>query len=420
VAALDTRSIAVPGDKSISHRALLLSALSERESILRDILVSEDVATTAMVLRELGVDVPPLAPTIRVQGRGLRGLSVPGSPLECGNSGTTARLAAGIVAGHPFSAKFVGDKSLSRRPMRRVANPLEAMGARVDLEKGDGLPMTVHGGDLRSIDWTLEVPSAQVKSAILLAGLVGGVGVTVRSARTSRDHTERMLAALGVEVASDNGTVALQPVGDIPALDLTVPGDPSSAAFLVALATLADDADLEVQGVCLNPTRLGFVDVLNRMGAEIRSEMVEVRVGEPVGVLRARSARLRGATVAVDEIPALVDELPLIACVAALARGETRVTGAAELRVKESDRIAAIVSNLRAVGADAEELADGFVVRGSDGPLCGEVITHADHRIAMAFGVLAKLPHNRIEIDDRDCVAISYPSIWTDLDRVLQ
>jgi 3-phosphoshikimate 1-carboxyvinyltransferase len=371
-----------------------------------------------MVLRELGVDVPPLAPTIRVQGRGLRGLSAPGSPLDCGNSGTTARLAAGIVAGHPFSAKFVGDKSLSRRPMRRVANPLEAMGARVDLEKGDGLPMTVHGGDLRSIDWTLEVPSAQVKSAILLAGLVGGVRVTIRSARTSRDHTERVLAALGVEVASDNGTVTLQPVTDIPALDLSIPGDPSSAGFLVTLATLADDADLEVQGVCLNPTRLGFVDVLNRMGAAIRSEMVEVRVGEPVGVLRAHSAQLRGATVAVDEIPALLDELPLIACVGAVATGETRVTGAAELRVKESDRIAAIVSNLRALGADADELPDGFVVRGSGRPLRGEVRTGGDHRIAMAFGVLSKLPRNGIAIDDRECVAISYPSFWTDLDRV--
>jgi 3-phosphoshikimate 1-carboxyvinyltransferase len=387
--------------------------------MLRGVLVSDDVATTAMVLREMGVDVPPLAPSIRIQGVGVRGLSAPGSPLECGNSGTTARLGAGIVAGHPFSARFVGDKSLSKRPMRRVANPLEAMGARVDLEHGDGLPMTVHGGDLRSIDWTLEVPSAQVKSAILLAGLVGGVRVTVRCARTSRDHTERMLAALGVEVVSDNGSVTLQPVADIPALDLTVPGDPSSAAFVVALATLADDADLELHDVCLNPTRLGFIDALNRMGAGIRSEMVEVRVGEPVGVLRAHSAQLRGTTVAGDEIPALLDELPLIACVGAIATGETRVTGAAELRVKESDRIAAIVSNLRAIGADAEELSDGFVVRGSDRPLRGEVVTRGDHRIAMAFGVLSKLPRNAIEVDDRECVAISYPSFWSDLDRVV-
>jgi 3-phosphoshikimate 1-carboxyvinyltransferase len=419
VAAVKPRSVAVPGDKSISHRTLLLAALSERESTLRGILVSDDVATTALVLREMGVDVPPLAPSIRVQGRGLRGLTAPGSPLECGNSGTTARIAAGIVAGHPFSARFVGDKSLSSRPMRRVAAPLEAMGARVDLEAGDGLPMTVHGGNLRSIDWTLDVPSAQVKSAILLAALVGGVSATVRSVRSSRDHTERMLAALGVEVVTENGTVTLQPVADIPALDLTIPGDPSSAAFLVALATLAEAADVELKGVCLNPTRLGFVEVLNRMGAEVRSEMVEVRAGEPVGVVRARSAELRGTTVTADEIPGLLDELPLIACVAAHASGETTVTGATELRVKESDRIAAIVSNLRAIGVEADELPDGFVVRGSDRRLRGKVSTRGDHRIAMAFGVLSRLPRNAIEIDDRECVAISYPSFWSDLDRVL-
>jgi 3-phosphoshikimate 1-carboxyvinyltransferase len=303
--------------------------------------------------------------------------------------------------------------------MRRVANPLEAMGARVDLEHGDGLPMTVHGGDLHSIDWTLEIPSAQVKSAILLAALVGAVRVTVRSARTSRDHTERMLAALGVEVASNNGTVTLEPVGDVPALDLTIPGDPSSAAFLVVLATLAPHAELEVQGVCLNPTRLGFVDVLNRMGAGIRSEMVEVHAGEPVGLLRARSATLRGTAIVADEVPALLDELPLLACVAAVASGETRVTGAAELRVKETDRISAIVSNLRAIGVDADELPDGFVVRGSDRPLRGEVVTRGDHRIAMAFGVLSRLPRNKINIDDRECVEISYPEFWIDLDRVL-
>lgn len=419
MAAIKARAITVPGDKSISHRALLLSALSDRESRLRGVLVSDDLAATATVLREMGLDLPPLAPTIHVQGRGLRGLSAPGSALECGNSGTTARLVAGIVAGHHFSARFVGDKSLSARPMRRLANPLEAMGARVDLDNGDGLPMTVHGGDLRSIDWTLEVPSAQVKSAILLAALVGGVRVTVRSARTSRDHTERMLAGLGVEVTTENGTVTQAPAADLPALDLSVPGDPSSAAFLVALATLAENAELELQEICLNPTRLGFVAALNRMDAAVRSEMIEVRAGEPVGVLSARSAALRGTTIEADEVPLLLDELPLIACVAAAARGETRVTGAAELRVKESDRIAAIVSNLRAVGADADELAHGFVVRGSDRPLRGTVLTHGDHRIAMAFGVLSKLPRNRIEIDDRECVAISYPSFWTDLDRVL-
>lgn len=411
--------LTVPGDKSISHRALICAALAEGTSDVRGILPSADVQSTAGVLRALGVSIPPLAPMMQVTGAGRRSLREPSADLDCGNSGTTARLMAGVVAGAGLTARFVGDSSLSRRPMRRVQLPLLAMGAAVELPGHGGLPMQVRGSALESVEWTSDTPSAQVKSCVLLAALTAGVESTVREPSRSRDHTERMLASMGAEVWVNDGAVMLFAEQTLSPLDLTVPGDPSSASFFAALAALASDGELLARQVGMNETRTGFFAVLREMGATIELENAERVGGEHIADLRVRSGRgLAGITVGGAAIPTLIDELPLLGCVAAYAEGETRVTGAAELRVKESDRIAAVVDNLRLLGADADQLPDGFVVRGTMPRLRGRVITHGDHRLAMAFGVLSALPGNDIAIDDRECVAVSYPGFWSDLARV--
>ena len=411
--------LTVPGDKSISHRALICAALGEGTSTIRDILPSADVQSTAGVLRALGVSIPTLGPVLQVTGAGRRSLRAPAADLDCGNSGTTARLLAGVVAGAGLAARFVGDSSLSRRPMRRVQRPLAAMGAVVELPDHGGLPMHVRGGVLESVEWVSDTSSAQVKSCVLLAALTAGVEATVREPSRSRDHTERMLASMGAEVWVNDDAVMLFAEQSLSPLDITVPGDPSSASFFAALAALASDGNLIARRVGMNETRSGFFAVLREMGASIELENAARASGEHVADLRIATGRdLSGVTVGGAAIPTLIDELPLLACVAAYAEGETRVTGAAELRVKESDRISAVVSNLRLLGADADELPDGFIVRGTRPRLRGRVITHGDHRLAMAFGVLSALPGNEIAIDDRDCVAVSYPEFWADLARV--
>lgn len=410
-------AVRVPGDKSISHRALLLSALAPGRSRVRGLLDSADVRSTAACLRALGAAVPAVGPDVSVEGGPL---AAPAADLDCGNSGTSARLLAGVVAAQPFAARFVGDASLSRRPMRRVAAPLAAMGAEVAFARDDGrLPMRVRGGALRAVEWASETASAQVKSAVLLAGVLAGVEVTVREPHPSRDHTERMLAARGVDVYVHRTAVHVPAGQRLAAQDVDVPADPSSAAFFAALAALAGAGELALPDVCLNPTRTGFFFALTAMGARLLVDDERRQGGEEVGtVLASAGAALRGTTVDAAEVPAMVDELPLLACVAACAEGDTVVRGAAELRVKESDRIAAVVDGLRAIGADADEHPDGFVVHGR-GPraFAGRVVTHGDHRLAMAFGVLGALPGNAITVDDPDCVAVSYPQFWADLAR---
>ncbi|HUQ45767.1 MAG TPA: 3-phosphoshikimate 1-carboxyvinyltransferase [Gemmatimonadaceae bacterium] len=411
--------LVVPGDKSISHRSLICSALAEGTSRVRGILASADVQSTAAVLRTLGVAVPPLGDDMEIVGGGRRALRPPVFDLDCGNSGTTARLMAGVVAGSGLTARFVGDASLSRRPMRRVQKPLAAMGAMVELPEHGGLPMTVRGGALTDVEWISDTPSAQVKSCVLLAALCAGTEATVREPSPSRDHTERMLAAMGAEVWVNEGAVLLFAEQTLAPLDVTVAGDPSSASFFAALAALAPRGELLARRVGVNETRTGFFAVLREMGASVELENVVREGGEPVADVRIVGGRpLAGATVGGEAIPTLIDELPLLACLGAYADGETRVTGAAELRVKESDRITAVVQNLRALGADADELPDGFVVAGTRPRLRGTVVTHGDHRLAMAFGVLSALPGNEIAIDDRSCVAVSYPEFWRDLARV--
>lgn len=408
----------LPGDKSLSHRALILGALADGVSRVGGLLDSQDVRSTAGALAALGASIQWDDGEARIEGRGRRGLRAPTVNLDCGNSGTTARLLAGVVAGHPFDARFVGDASLSRRPMGRIKQPLEAMGATVELERGDGLPMVVRGADLRPVVWQTPIASAQTKSAILLGGLVAGVRVEVREPAPTRDHTERLLTAMGATVTPDQQAIVLDPVQRLRPIDLEIPGDPSSAAFLIALAILADDGELELRDVALNERRLGFVSAVRRMGADVSWTVDRDAAGEPVGTIRARSSRLCGTTIEGSDVPAMIDELVLLACIAARADGPTTVRGAQELRVKESDRIATVVRNLQAIGARADETSDGFVVHGTSAPLKGAVRAHGDHRVAMAFGVLASLPHSDIRIDDRSCVAVSYPRFWDDLERL--
>lgn len=414
-------TLRVPGDKSISHRSLMLAALGDGRSRITNILESEDVHSTAGVLRELGAWIPPLSADFTVEGVGLRGLRAPSQSLDCGNSGTTTRLMAGIVAGLPITATFVGDASLSRRPMRRVAKPLEAMGARFELPSHGGLPMTVHGGALRDLEWQSEVASAQVKSAIILAGVVGGVHVAVEEPAPTRDHTERMLGARGVNIVRRGTHIDLAPAHQcISALDTAVPADPSSAAFFAGLAALADGGSLTLTDVCVNETRTGFLETLRRMGAAVEFARDRLSGGEWISPVVVRPGTLRGIAVAEDIVPSMIDELPLLACLATRADGETVISGAAELRVKESDRIAAVVANLRAIGADASELEDGMRIVGSKKPLRGSVRAHGDHRLAMSFGILGAVPGNEIEVDDKKCVAVSYPGFWSDLATVVR
>jgi 3-phosphoshikimate 1-carboxyvinyltransferase len=412
--------IAVPGDKSISHRALIFASFAEGESALRNLLAGEDVQSTAQILRVLGCSIPPIPENgaeLRVQGRGLRGWTQPHEELDCGNSGTTARLLLGVLAAQPFRSVLTGDPSLRSRPMRRVTEPLERAGAQFrELGETDRLPIEVRGGSLNAIEHVSPHASAQVKSALLLAGLVAGVSARVTEPRLSRDHTERMLRAMGVAVQTSimaDGRVSstLTPGAHPTPFDITVPGDPSSAAFFLALG-LAGARPIRVENVGLNPTRTGILAVLQRMGGSIEIESAGDAAGEPVGHLTAYPSRLHGTIVSADEVPAMIDEVPILAVLASRAEGETRIEGAGELLVKESDRLSALASNLTALGVSVDELTDGLVVRGPHHTPRGRVRAFHDHRIAMAFGVLGVLPGAAVEVDVPAVAAVSFPDFW--------
>jgi 3-phosphoshikimate 1-carboxyvinyltransferase len=412
-------TVRAPGDKSITHRALLLAALGRGVSHVGGALTSLDARSTARVLRQLGAEISPLreGEVLGIKGRGR--FRAPDRTLDCGNSGTTTRLLLGLLAGHRFRATLTGDASLRRRPMRRVTVPLREMGARFEERGGDGLPLTIRGGRLRPIRYAMPVSSAQVKSSLLLAGMVGEVAVDLleRSGR-SRDHTERMLRELGFDVGERDGWIEFRPGGRIGAFDLQVPGDPSSAAFLVGASVLAEAGELRIAGVGVNPTRTGFLRVLERMGALVTVEASDTSFGEPVADLITRPAALRRTEVTAGEIPGLIDEIPMLAVLACRAAGETIFREVGELRVKESDRLGLIAGNIRAIGGKAEVRGDDLHVEGVENPPRGKVRTAADHRIAMAFAVLGTLPGARIAIDDMTCAAVSFPGFPETLRRI--
>ena len=427
----DEVTIRVPGDKSITQRALILGAMAEGESRVGRAPRAADPVATAEALRALGVRIDgldrPATTPLRIGGAGLRGWTQPRAPLDLRNSGTGARLLSGALAAQPLSVELRGDESLSRRPMERIAGPLRGMGAEVEyLERAGVLPMRVTGGALRTIRHDGRVASAQVKSAILLAAVGAGVPVEVREPRRSRDHSERMLEAMGATVREGwrggAWTVRLEaPPARLAPLELDVPGDFSAAAFLLVWAALAGGtAPLAIRGVGLNPTRTGLLPVLARMGVEVEAAVRGSAGGEPAGDLQvgAPGSGPRGVEVGGEEVTGMIDEIPALAALAARAGGETRITGAAELRVKESDRLAALAVNLRRIGVRAEELPDGLVIEGTRRPLAGRVECFHDHRIAMAFGVLGATPGCDISVDDPGVADVSFPGFWRLLARV--
>jgi 3-phosphoshikimate 1-carboxyvinyltransferase len=404
-------TVRVPGDKSLTHRALLLGALAPGTSHVGGALTSLDARSSARVLRQLGADVSPLRPEAVVTIKGRRRFRRPSAGLDCGNSGTTTRLLLGLLAAHRFPAILTGDASLRRRPMRRVTVPLGLMGARfTELAGRDGLPLEIRGGPLSPLRYEMPVSSAQIKSALLLAGVAGEVEVAVREPHgRSRDHTERLLRAFGYRMEERDGWIEFAPTGRLEPFAMQVPGDPSSAAFLVGAAVLAEGGELRIAGVGLNPTRTGFLDVLGRMGARPRIENVELCYGEPVGDLVVGPAALAGTEVGAGEIPGLIDEIPVLAALASRAAGTTFFRQVGELRVKESDRLGLIAANLRAVGARAEVVGDDLRVDGGSAVPRGRVRTAGDHRLAMAFAVLGTLPGARVAVDDMACAAVSFP-----------
>lgn len=414
------RDVRVPGDKSITHRALILAALASGRCRIRRPLIGADTQSTADALRSLGVRVPDLATEVVIDGVGLHGLRAAHAVIDCGNSGTTTRLLMGVLAGCPFESTLTGDASLRSRPMRRVTVPLELMGATfTELDVEDRLPIRMMGGALRPLRYDSPHASAQVKSAILLAGLTGSADVVVSEPGLSRDHTERMLTRLGVPIRGgrtpdDRPEITMSPVSRLDAFDIDVPADLSSAAFMVAHALLAAEGTVRIRDVGLNPTRTGFIDVVQRMGGRLRVENVRESCGEPLGDLVVERSELTAVHIAAAEVPSLVDEVPVLAILAAHAEGTTLIEGAAELRVKESDRIRAMSQNLTAIGAAVEEKPDGMVIHGVPGPsmYAGAVEVHGDHRIAMAFGVTAAVTGGAVRIDDPAAVAVSFPGFW--------
>lgn len=404
-------SVKVPGDKSITHRALLLASLARGDSRIRGGLTSLDARSTARALRQLGALVGPLRDGLEVLIRGRPLFRRPTSALHCGNSGTTARLLMGLLAAHPFQTVLTGDASLRRRPMRRVTEPLARMGATFDGKDPDRLPLAVRGGRLQPLEWELPVSSAQLKSALLLAGAVAQVPVAVREpAGLSRDHTERLLRAFGYTVVhTPDGWIRFTPDGSFQPLDLTIPGDPSSAAFLVGAAILAESGVLRIAGVGVNPTRTGFLTILRRMGATVGIEREHDRCGEPTADLLVGPAGLSGTEVSPGEIPGLIDEIPLLAVLASRAEGVTVFREVGELRVKESDRLALIADNLNAVGGRATARENTLIVEGVANAPRGRVVTEGDHRIAMAFAVLGLARGADVWVDDLECAAVSFP-----------
>jgi len=413
-------TIRVPGDKSISHRAAMLAALSNGPCRLRNYLQGEDCLGTLRVLRQLGVLIEEKGEAeYEVHGCGGK-FSKPDADLDCGNSGTTMRLMSGLLAAQPFRVRLTGDASLSKRPMRRIIDPLQKMGAFLTAEgEGGAPPLMVEGNpSLRAIAYELPVPSAQVKSAVLLAGLFANGQTSVIQPAVTRDHTERMLEYFGVPVSTEGNRISVTG-GTLPqARDFAIPGDISSAAFWLVAAAARENYRVTIEELGLNPTRTGIIDVLRRMGAKIQTRRQSDASGEAIGLVEIEGCRLQGTVIEGAEIPNVIDEIPVLAVAGALAQGKTIISDAAELRVKESDRLAVVCHHLKAMGAHVEEVPDGMVIEGGH-PLHGAVLeSHGDHRIAMAFAIAGLFAEGKTVITDTACVETSYPGFAAQLKRL--
>ena len=401
----------VPGDKSMSHRAIMLGALADGVTRVKGFLEGEDALATLAAFRAMGVAIErPAAGEVIVSGVGLRGLEAPAAPLDLGNAGTGMRLLAGLMAGQHFDTELTGDASLCSRPMGRVLDPLTLMGAEITAQAGGRPPLRIRGGrDLKGIHYDLPMASAQVKSCVLLAGLYSEGRTSVTEPAPTRDHTERMLRGFGYAVEKDNGVISLRGGGALRACDIDVPADISSAAFFLVAASSAPGSELLLTHVGVNPTRTGVINILSLMGADISLQNEREVGGEPVADIRVRHAPLRGIEIPPEQVPLAIDEFPALFIAAACARGRTVLRGAEELRVKESDRIAAMAEGLDVLGVKNEVLEDGIVIEGG-GPIGGgEIQTHMDHRIAMAFSIAALRAQGEIRVLDCDHVATSFP-----------
>lgn len=411
-------SLRLPGDKSISHRYAMLASVAEGLTTIRNYSSGADCHSTLACLRGLGVEVEVGADEVRIRGRGLHGYRAPGAPLDAGNSGSTIRMLSGLLAGQPFEARIGGDESLSRRPMQRIIEPLRRMGASVEAREGKYPPLVIRGGRLQPIEYDMPVASAQVKSCVLLAGLMAEGATTVREPARTRDHTEVALREFGAEIQTGPGWARVKGPARLEARELAVPGDLSSAAFFLVGAAMLPESDLIVDGVGLNPTRAALIDFLVSAGARIEILDIGMRHGEPIGVLRVRGSKLAGGVIEKALTAALIDEIPVLAVMGAVSEEGLTVRDAAELRVKETDRIETVAENLRRLGVQVETAPDGFRVEGRQRFRAGAVSSFGDHRIAMAFAIAALAADGPVEIEGAEAASVSFPEFWSKLREV--
>lgn len=403
--------IKVPGDKSISHRAVMLGSLANGVTEISGFLKGADCLSTIDCFRKMGIDIDINGENVTVHGNGLRGLKKPDEMLYTGNSGTTTRLLCGILAGQNFDTSITGDASIQKRPMGRVVQPLSMMGAKIENEY---CPLYITGTKLHGIDYKMPVASAQVKTAIILAGLYADGETVIHEIEKSRDHTELMLSAMGADLTVDNLDITVKPTNDLTAVNVDVPGDISSAAFFLVLGAIMPNSQITVTNVGINPTRTGIINVLKDMGADITLENVHTSAGETVADITVRSSSLKGTTVGGDIIPRLIDELPIIAVAAVFADGQTVIKDAQELKVKETNRIRAVVDEFNKCGIAITETDDGMIINGGKSVHGADFKTYGDHRMAMSLTVLAQLADGESTLDDSDCACVSYPTFFDD------
>ena len=403
--------IKVPGDKSISHRAVMLGSLANGVTEISGFLKGADCLSTIDCFRKMEIDIDINGENVTVHGNGLRGLKKPDEMLYTGNSGTTTRLLCGILAGQNFDTSITGDASIQKRPMGRVVQPLSMMGAKIENEY---CPLYITGTKLHGIDYKMPVASAQVKTAIILAGLYADGETVIHEIEKSRDHTELMLSAMGADLTVDNLDITVKPTNDLTAVNVDVPGDISSAAFFLVLGAIMPNSQITVTNVGINPTRTGIIDVLKDMGADITLENVHTSAGETVADITVRSSSLKGTTVGGDIIPRLIDELPIIAVAAVFADGQTVIKDAQELKVKETNRIRAVFDEFNKCGIDITETDDGMIINGGKSIHGADFKTYGDHRMAMSLTVLAQLADGESTLDDSDCACVSYPTFFDD------
>ncbi|MGG2028186.1 3-phosphoshikimate 1-carboxyvinyltransferase [Gottfriedia sp. S16(2024)] len=413
--------VTIPGDKSISHRAIMFGSLAKGTTKITNFLLGEDCLSTIACFRKLGVQIEVSEDEVVVYGKGIEELKEAHEVLDVGNSGTTARLMMGILSGLPFHSVIIGDESIGKRPMKRVTKPLKMMGTSIDgREDATYTPISIRGGSLNSISYASPVSSAQVKSSILLAGLFAKGTTTVTEPEKSRDHTERMLKAFGCELEVDGNKVSINGNQELTATDVIVPGDISSAAFFLVAGSIVPNSEILLKNVGVNPTRKGILTVLERMGANITLEDEKVVNGEPIANIRVKSSNLKSTVIGGAEIPTCIDELPILALAAALADGETIIKDAEELRVKETDRIQTVVTELTNLGVSIEATKDGMIIQGNSSLIGANVNSHGDHRMGMMLSIAALLAKGDTIIENTECIAVSFPNFKEQLNELIK